>query len=493
MLADIWTHADAIFVIAPLLAGVVATMFRSGRAASGLAIAVSAMTAVLALALVWRMLNGAPPSSVDALGAAASVVIAILATTAFIAFATLAAHDHARRVQPIAIGLALVVTGAAFGAVIERDVLRVALLVQTACLLCAALTGLSATRDRRSSTAAFGGVIVALTAGALAAAGAALVYAAVGAFDLAEVSGRVAAQGGDQGVWLGAGLLLAGLAAMAGLAPLHTDCADRAARTAHGAAPFVIIVARMAAFVAFVRVYSATQSIVMPGVASAIAYAVAGLGAISVVAGALHAISAVDARRLAAHALTAQFGCALIGLAAGGDDGAIAALFVVAAGAMTAVAIVVGAAAARASGGIAPGSVSAPMATLDGLSQTRPTIAASIMVAALGLTGAPLTAAFLGKWLSIEAALTRGWYWAAAAIVASSFAAVFVAGQVVERLYFRNRPVAFGAPPAGVAAFVPVLAASVLATIVFGWSAGAPLDAARMAVGMLTPGRTPSP
>ena len=97
------------------------------------------------------------------------------------------------------------------------------------------------------------------------------------------------------------------------------------------------------------------------------------------------------------------------------------------------------------------------------------------------MTGAPLTASFLGKWLSIEAALARGWYWAAAAVVASSFAAVFVAGQIVERLYFRDRAVAFGAAPRTAYAVAPALVVAALATLVFGWNAEGPLDAARMA------------
>lgn len=484
----LWAHADAMLVIAPLATGVVLTILSAGRTAAGAAIGVSLLAAALSAALVARFLTGAPSSTVDALGASAGVVIGIAAASTFIAFAASAPRDYPRRAQSVALGLGLLVTGASFGAVIERDALRLALLLQTALLASAALTGLSANGDRRAATAAFGGVIAAISGGALAVAGAALIHAATGVFDLTAVSARVSVAGGDHGVWLGAALLLAGLVAMAGLAPLHADAADRAARTAHGAAPLVIVVIRIAAFVALVRAYGATQAILMPGVATAFAFVLAGLGAVGVVAGALQAIGATDVRRLASHALTAQFGCALVGLAAGGDDGTIAALFVVAAGAMTTLALVIGAAAAR-----TKISVAAPMASLDGLSRTHPAIAAALMIAALGLTGAPLTASFLGKWLSIEAALARGWYWAAAAIVASSFAAVFVAGQIVERLYFRKRPDALGPVQIEAAPFAPALVASVLATLVFGWSAVAPLDAARMAASVLTPSRSAAP
>jgi multicomponent Na+:H+ antiporter subunit D len=480
----LWRHADALLLLAPLLAGILLTVAPAGRAANIFAALIATASAALALTLVVRMLAGAPPSSIDALGVGAVAVGAVAAAATFLAALSLAPEDYPRRTRAIALGLGLVVVGASLGAMIEHDALRIVLLLQTAMLAGAALTGLAATQDRRAALSAFNAVIITLGAGALALSGAALVFAATGAMDITQVAVRVALPGSDSGAWLGAALMIAGLAAFAGLAPFHAGAAASAARTAHATAPLISILLRLAAFVALVRVYGATQSIAMPGVAQSFAYGVAALGAVGVLAGGLQAIGASEARRLAAHALTAQFGCALIGLAAGGDDGAIAALFVAAAGTMTALALVIGAAVARA------GTTSSPMATLDGLGRSHPLVAAAITVAALGMTGAPLTASFLGKWLSIEAALARGWYWAAAAIVASSFAAVFVAGQIVERLYFRKRADVFGTAPRTAYVFAPALAAAVLATLVFGWDATEPLDAARMAASALSaPGR----
>lgn len=484
----LWRHADSLLVIGPMTAGVLLTLAPAGRIASGAAIVISGLAAALATAVAVRMLWGVPPIGIDAIGASAGAVVTILACASFIASAVLAPRDYPRRSRAIALGLGLVATGAATGAVIERDAARIVFLLQTATLACAALTLLGADRDRRAAGAAFGLVLTALCGGALALGGAAYLDAASGVLDLSVVGARLATPGVDHGAWFGAALMIAGLAMMAGLAPLHATAAESGARIAHAMAPIVAIVLRAAAFVALVRVYGVTQAILTPQVAQSFAFAIAGLGAIGVVAGALQAIGAAEARRLAAHALTAQFGCALIGLAAGGDDGAIAALFVVAAASMTALALIVGAAAARGEAVAA-----APMAILDGLGKTRPLVAAAITTAALGLTGAPLTAAFLGKWLSIEAALAQGWYWAAAAIVASSFAAVFVAGQLVERLYFRERAPELGAPPKGAIAFAPALIASALATLAFGWNAAAPLDAARMAAGVLAPMRGQNP
>jgi NADH:ubiquinone oxidoreductase subunit 2 (subunit N) len=473
-------HADALLVYAPMAVGAGLTILPWTRVAAAMAALLSLALAVLVGCLVALMLSGAPAARVDAVGVGAGLVLAVTTSAGMLAaLAPAAAGDP--RSRPIALGLALIAAGAASGLAIERDVARLAILAQTAMLAVAGAVALGADRDRRAALAAFGGAMTSLAAGALCLAGAGYIFAGAGAFDLSAAGARIAGPEGDAGIWFGAALTMAGLAAFAGLAPLHAGAADLAARSTREAAPIAAIVLRLGAFVAFVRVFAVTQQSPQPGVAAAFSIAVAALGVVSVIAGAIQAIGAADARRLAAHALTAQFGCGLIGLAAGADDGAIAALFVVAAGAMTSLALVTGASAARHED--RPG---APMAMFDGLGRTRPLVGAALAVAAFGLTGAPLTAGFLGKWLSVEAALAQGWYWAATAIVTSSFAAVFVAGQLVERLYFRASAGA-PAPPRGALAFAPALLLSVVATLVVGWTASAPLDVARMAARALAP------
>lgn len=479
---DILLHnADAVLLFLPLVAGVLLTAAPAGRATSALSATVACSAAVLSLVVVARMLGGGAPEAMDALAAGALAVAAVVAAGGFLAAVALAPKETPKRTRAIALGLGLVVAGASFGAIMERDLLRIVLLLQTATLAAAALTALSVEKDRRAGLAAFGAVMVTLGAGALSLTGAAMLFASSGSLDIADVATRIRTSGAAGGAWLGAAFLLAGFGVFAGLAPVHGSAAAVTARVSHAASSLVGIVVRLAAFIALTRVYAATQSFASAELAQAFAYGVAAFGALSLVVGGLQAIASSDARRLAAHALTAQFGCALVGLAAGGDDGVIAALFVAAAGAMTALALLVGAAVARVE------SASAPMATLDGLGRTHPFVAAAVTVAALGMTGAPLTASFLGKWLSIEAALSRGWYWAAAAIVASAFAAVFVAGQIIERLYFRERAVTFGVAPRTPWALAPALSLSVLATVVFGWNAAAPLEAARLAASVLAP------
>ena len=465
-------HGATLLALGPMCIGAVLTAIPASAAVGAVAIAVAIGVIPVAMIVLQSRAGAADP-----LGSNALALLAVIAAAALCAAGPILAREFDKRVQPIAMGLSLIALGAALGAVTEQDVLRLIVYLLTGAVAGSALTALAVVRARAAAPAALGAILVTLCAGALAVCGAGLLFATAATFDLRGV--LATASGSD--TMLGVVLLIAAFAALAGVAPTHGWAADVAAHAPHGTAAIVMIVARVAAFVALIRIFGLTQSAPGHGAALAFSTGCAGLGAIGVVAGSIQAIGASDARRLAAHALTAQFGCALIGLAAGGADGAVAALFVIAAGAMTALALVIGAAAARPQLGAA-----APMWALDGLAAQRPFVAAALGVAAFGMTGAPLTAAFLGKWLSIEAALARGWYWAAAAIVAASFAAVFVAGQIIERMYFRERSAQIGPMPAGAFYMAPALLAAVTATLVFGWNGAAPLEAARLAARAMT-------
>jgi NADH:ubiquinone oxidoreductase subunit 2 (subunit N) len=464
-------HGQDIITLAPLAAGALLTVTPGGRIAATIA-AVTAL-ATAAIVAVMIALGGL---NVDPLGVGAAALIALVGAVTFPGAGAVIAREFERRVQGIALGLGLMAMGLALAAVTTADMMTMALALSGGAVLSAAITGLAAARSRAAPTAALTAVIVALSAGALAVFGADLVGA-----DLvgAGLAGGEGARNATQAV--GVTLLAVACLAFAGLAPMQGWVADVARDVPHAVAPVVTVALRVAAFAALVRVWEASQVAHLSAFAQGFSLAGAAVGALGVAVGSVMAIGARDARRLTSHALTAQFGCALLGLAAGGVDGATAALFVVATGAMTALALIVGAAAARPQLGSA-----APMRALDGLATGRPFIAATIGIAAFGLTGAPLTAAFLGKWLSVEAALARGWYWAAALIVAGSFAAVFVAGQIIERMYFRERSAQIGPAPAGVLAFAPALALAAAATLIFGWHAGAPLDAARLAARALS-------
>lgn len=458
-LAFLQTHAATLLVYGPLALGAAALMLR------GMTVLVT-LLAVVALALGAGML--ALQAGADPLGLAAAALMAGACALALLAAPGTLAREFDPATRSEALGLALMTLGAALGAALAQDLEHAVAFAAAGMIGAGAVSAFAALRDRAAALAAFHTVVTALCGLAVALSGAGLVTASTGADAIASLRGA----GADV---LGPVLLVAGLSVFAGLAPLHAWTAENSALAPHGVGAVVALAGRIGAYVVLVRVAGALIA-GDSAVAQTTGAALAAVGAVSALVGAAQALGAQDLRRLAAHALTAQFGVGLISLSTGSEDGFTAALFAAAAGAVTTLALLVGATASRPQLGVAT-----PIAALDGLALSRPLIAAALGVTAFGLTGAPLTAAFLGKWLSVEAALARGWYWAAAFIVATSLAAVFIAGQIVERLYFRERPARFGPPPAGALVLAPALMVSVAATLAFGWDATLPLDSARAA------------
>ena len=141
--------------------------------------------------------------------------------------------------------------------------------------------------------------------------------------------------------------------------------------------------------------------------------------------------------RLAGYAGAAQLGCALLGLGLGSPAGLQGAIVQLAALAASVTALIAAA---------VLGGVNGTLVSLDGLGRRAPIAGAIMIVAALGLMGAPLTLSFLGRWLLVEAALGVGWWWAAMTTIAASLAASYYGGHLIERVYFRR---ATQAPSAG--------------------------------------------
>ena len=85
------------------------------------------------------------------------------------------------------------------------------------------------------------------------------------------------------------------------------------------------------------------------------------------------------------------------------------------------------------------------LSRLAGLGKVMPLTAFGIVLGGLSLIGVPGTAGFISKWYLVLAALEKGHWWLAMAIVASSLLAVAYVWRFVEIAYFR-------APPAGLPA-----------------------------------------
>lgn len=123
--------------------------------------------------------------------------------------------------------------------------------------------------------------------------------------------------------------------------------------------------------------------------------------------------------------------------------------------------------------------------SMAGIGRTMPVTMGAFVIAGLGLIGVPGTAGFISKWYLVQAAIEAGMWWIAAAIVVSSMLAVVYVGRVVEIAWFRppsRQPAS--APPVEMVAVTVLLAA---ATLYFGiftdFSGDVAAEAARVLFG----------
>jgi multicomponent Na+:H+ antiporter subunit D len=114
-----------------------------------------------------------------------------------------------------------------------------------------------------------------------------------------------------------------------------------------------------------------------------------------------------------------------------------------------------------------------------------PGVGAAFTIGALSLIGVPFTAGFISKFYLIQAALQSGWWWAVAAILASSVLAVFYCYRMLVLLWVHPAPSAHALPSGQVRkAPLMILAplwAFALANLYFGINSGFMVDLARTA------------
>ncbi|HUQ17096.1 MAG TPA: NADH-quinone oxidoreductase subunit N [Candidatus Saccharimonadales bacterium] len=227
--------------------------------------------------------------------------------------------------------------------------------------------------------------------------GIALLYAATGTLRL-EAIGRATA---DPLYLAGLALLLGGLAFKAALVPFHAWAPDAYESAPTPVTAQMAVVAKVAAFVAILRLVAATGRAPLARVDWQVALAV--LAAATLVVATFSALGQRSVKRLLAYSSIAHAGYLAIGAAATGATAGPAVAFYLAVYA----ALTFGAFAVLSQ----LSSDDPTVADLAGLWRRRPLLVVALAVFLFGLTGLPPTAGFLAKVYVFEAALRAQLLW----------------------------------------------------------------------------------
>ncbi|MGP8300970.1 NADH-quinone oxidoreductase subunit NuoN [Streptomyces inhibens] len=265
--------------------------------------------------------------------------------------------------------------------------------------------------------------------------------------------------GNDALLLIGAALVLMGLLFKVGAVPFHMWTPDVYQGAPTPVTGFMAAATKVAAFGALLRLLY----VVLPGMRWDWRPVLWGVAIITMLGGAIVAITQTDIKRLLAYSSIAHAGFILAGVIATSEDGISSVLFYLGAysfvtlGAFAVVTLV------RDAGGEATA-----LSKWAGLGRRSPLVAAVFAIFLLAFAGIPLTSGFAGKFAVFKAAAQSGAGWLVVVGVISSAIAAFFYIRVIVLMFF-NEPKADG-PTVAVPSplTTTAIAIGVTATLVLG-------------------------
>lgn len=265
--------------------------------------------------------------------------------------------------------------------------------------------------------------------------------------------------GNDALLLIGAALVLMGLLFKVGAVPFHMWTPDVYQGAPTPVTGFMAAATKVAAFGALLRLLY----VVLPGLRWDWRPVMWGVAILTMLGGAIVAITQTDIKRLLAYSSIAHAGFLLAGVVATSEDGVSSVLFYLGAysfvtlGAFAVVTLV------RDAGGEATA-----LSKWAGLGRRSPLVAAVFAVFLLAFAGIPLTSGFAGKFAVFKAAAQSGAGWLVVVGVLSSAIAAFFYIRVIVLMFF-NEPKADG-PTVAVPSplTTTAIAIGVTATLVLG-------------------------
>ncbi|MFF7413755.1 NADH-quinone oxidoreductase subunit NuoN [Streptomyces lydicus] len=265
--------------------------------------------------------------------------------------------------------------------------------------------------------------------------------------------------GNDALLLIGGALVLMGLLFKVGAVPFHMWTPDVYQGAPTPVTGFMAAATKVAAFGALLRLLY----VVLPGLRWDWRPVLWGVAILTMLGGAIVAITQTDIKRLLAYSSIAHAGFILAGVIATSEDGVSSVLFYLGAysfvtlGAFAVVTLV------RDAGGEAT-----QLSKWAGLGRRSPLVAAVFAVFLLAFAGIPLTSGFAGKFAVFKAAAQSGAGWLVVVGVLSSAIAAFFYIRVIVLMFF-NEPKADG-PTVAVPSplTTTAIAIGVTATLVLG-------------------------
>jgi NADH-quinone oxidoreductase subunit N len=286
------------------------------------------------------------------------------------------------------------------------------------------LAGLARER-RESEEAAIKYFLLGSFASAIFVYGVALIYAGTGQFEIIGIRGHLAefVISSPAVIYIGLGLVVAGLGFKVSAAPFHTWAPDVYQGAPAGLVGYMAAVAKVAGFAAIARILLTA----VLELAETWLPVVAAISVLSMLLGSVLALVQSDVRRLLAYSGVAHAGFIMTGVVGGATDGVLFYLAIYAIqliGAFAVVAVVSG-----------PDGAGSGLDQYRGLGRRSPLLAGAFTVLLLGMGGLPLTSGFVAKFGVFTDAWAQGYEWLVVVAVIASVAAFAFYIRVIVVMY----------------------------------------------------------
>ena len=284
-------------------------------------------------------------------------------------------------------------------------------------------------RDRRALMAAFRYLIMGTLGATFYIIGVGLMYMMTGTLNIADLAARIPDMVHVRTIQVALAFLTVGISLKLALFPLHLWLPNAYAYAPTVVTIFLAATGTKVAVYVLIRIVYTVFGGPMIFAAMPINEMLVVLGVLSMLGGALSAIWETNVKRLLAFSSISQIGYMVLGVGLAQISGLAGSIVHVFNHAMIKAMLFM------AIGCVVFRIGSADLVAIRGFGKRMPVTAACIVVGGLSLIGAPLTLGFITKWLLLQGALDKGWWWVAATIVVSSLLALVYVWRLVSAAY----------------------------------------------------------
>ena len=442
----IGAHLPALQIALPLAAAPLCLLLRRGGLAWALALVVSWTALIISVLLLQQVLRDGPLSyalggwappwgieyRVDTINAFVLLIVAALGAVVLPYARTSVAHELPASQQGLFYTAFLLCLTGLLGVTITGDAFNLFVFLEISSLSSYVLIGLG--RDRRALTAAFQYLVMGTIGATFIVIGIGLLYMATGTLNMVDLAQRVPPLAGNRTVLAASAFLTVGACLKLALFPLHFWLPNAYTYAPSAVTGFLAATATKVSVYILLRFFFTIfgadytfqllnlENILMP------------LAVIAVLAASTVAIFQTNVKRMLAYSSLAQIGYMILGIAFGSVTGLTAGIVHLFNHALMkgGLFLLLGCVAYRI------GSVK--IEDMAGLGRRMPLTMFGFVIGGLSLIGVPLTVGFISKWVLVQAALERGWWWLAVIVLAGSLLAVIYVWRVVEVAYLRPPP-----------------------------------------------------